>query len=87
VWTTDALLKETKERVEKMRSLKVKAVDMVSASLLTVAQLYEVKAGAILAVSDNLITGELGFVDPKYYETEEAMIDIALKAVKIMEGK
>jgi len=86
VWTTDALLKETKDRVEKMRSLKVKAVDMVSASLLTVAQLYEVKAGAILAVSDNLITGELGFIDPKYYETEEAMIAIALKAVKIMEG-
>lgn len=86
VWTTDALLKETKEQVEKMRSLKVKAVDMVSASLLTVAQLYEVRAGAILAVSDNLITGELGFMDPKYNETEAAMIDIALKAVKIMDS-
>jgi len=86
VWTTDALLKETKEQVEKMRGLKVKAVDMVSASLLTVAQLYEVRAGAVLAVSDNLITGELGFIDPRYYETEAAMIDIALKAVTIMEG-
>ena len=86
VWTTDALLKETKERVEKMRELKVKAVDMVSASLLTVAQLYEVKACSILAVSDNLITGEIGFLDPKYYETEAAMIDIALEAVKIMDG-
>ena len=87
VWTTDALLKETKELVEKMRRLKVKAVDMVSASILTVAQLYEVRAGAILAVSDNLITGEIGFIDPKYYETEAAMIDIALEAVKIMDGK
>ena len=87
VWTTDALLKETRERVEKMRRLKVKAVDMVSASLLTVAQLYEVRAGAILAVSDNLITGEIGFVDPKYYEAETAMIDIVLKAVKIMDGR
>jgi uridine phosphorylase len=87
VWTTDALLRETKERVEAMKSLRVKAVDMVSASLLTVAQLYEVEAGAILAVSDNLITGELGFMDPRYYETEAAMIDIALKAVTIMEGR
>jgi uridine phosphorylase len=87
VWTTDALLKETKELVEKMRRLRVKAVDMVSSSLLTIAQLYGVKAGTILAVSDNLITGELGFVDPKYYETEEAMIDIALKAVTLMEEK
>jgi len=85
-WTTDALLQETKERVEKMRRLKVKVVDMVSASLLTVAQLYEVRAGAILAVSDNLITGEMGFIDPKYYETETAMIDITLEAVKLMDG-
>ena len=60
---------------------------MVSASLLTVAQLCEVEAGAILAVSDNLITGELGFMDPRYHETEAAMIDIAFKAVTIMEGK
>jgi len=87
VWTTDALLQETKERVEKMRGLKVKAVDMVSASLLTIAQLYEVRAGAILAVSDNLITGEIGFMDPKYYEAETAMIEVALKAIKIMDGK
>ncbi len=44
-WTTDALLRETRERVEEMRALKVKAVDMVSSSILTVAQLYEVAAG------------------------------------------
>jgi len=87
VWTTDALLKETRDRVEEMRRLTVKAVDMVSSSLLTVAQLYEVGAGAILAVSDNLITGELGFMSPRYYETEAAMIDIALKAITILEGR
>ena len=87
VWTTDALLKETRDRVEEMRRLTVKAVDMVSSSLLTVAQLYEVAAGAILAVSDNLITGELGFMSPRYYETEAAMIDIALKAITILEGR
>lgn len=87
VWTTDALLKETRDRVEEMRRITVKAVDMVSSSVLTVAQLYEVAAGAILAVSDNLVTGELGFMSPRYYETEEAMIDIAFKAITILEGK
>lgn len=86
VWTTDALLKETKERVEKMRDLQVKAVDMVSASLLTVAQLYGVKACSILAVSDNLITGEIGFIDPRYHETEMAMIDVALETIRILDG-
>ncbi len=86
VWTTDALLRETKEVVEKMSALKVKAVDMVSASLLTIAQLYEVRAGSVLAVSDNLLTGEMGFIDFKYYEAESAIVEVALEAVKIMEG-
>jgi purine-nucleoside phosphorylase len=72
--------------VEKMSKLKVKAVDMVSASLLTVAQLYEVRAGSVLAVSDNLLTGEMGFIDFKYYEAESAIIEVALEAVKTMEG-
>jgi uridine phosphorylase len=86
-WTTDALLRETRELIERMSMLKVKAVDMVSSSLLTIAQLYGVAAGSILTVSDNLITGELGFMSPRYYETEEKMIDIALEAVALLEGK
>lgn len=85
-WTTDALLRETRQRVEEMRTLKVKAVDMVSSSVLTIAQLHEVAAGSILTVSDNLITGELGFMSPRYYETEDKMIDIALEAVAILAG-
>jgi purine-nucleoside phosphorylase len=39
---------------------------MVSSAFLTIAQWYHVKAAAILAVSDNLITGEMGFVNPVY---------------------
>lgn len=87
VWTTDALLRETKVRVEEMRKLGVKGVDMVSASLLTIAQLQGVKAGCLLTVSDNVITGELGFANIKYFDAEEKMIDIALEAVKILEKK
>lgn len=86
VWTTDALLRETREIVERMRKIKVRAADMVSASLLTVAQLHEIRAGSILAVSDNVVTGELGFMDPNYHEAENTMIDIALEAVKLLEA-
>jgi uridine phosphorylase len=85
VWTTDALLRETRERVEEMRRLSVKAVDMVSASLLTIAQLQGVKAGCILTVSDNVVTGELGFASLRYFDAEEKMIDIALEAIRILE--
>ncbi len=86
-WTTDALLQETKERVNEAIKKGAIAVDMVTSTLLTIAQLKKVKAAVILAVSDNIVTGEMGFVNPMYYMAESAMIDIALNTVKKLEGK
>lgn len=84
-WTTDALLRETREIVEAKRKEGAIAVDMVSSALLTIAQLNNIKAGSILAVSDNLITGELGFMNPLYYIAETKLIEIALETVKRLE--
>ena len=70
-WTTDALLRETREIVEAKRKQGAVAVDMVSSTLLTIAQLYKVCAGSILAVSDNVITGEMGFMNTMYYMADE----------------
>jgi uridine phosphorylase len=84
-WTTDALLRETREIVEAKRKEGAMAVDMVSSTLLTIAQLYKVKAGSILAVSDNVITGEMGFMNPLYYMAESNLINIALETVKKLE--
>lgn len=86
-WTTDALLRETREIVEAKRKEGAIAVDMVSSTLLTIAQTYNIKAGSILAVSDNVITGEMGFMNPMYYMAESNLITIALEAVKKLEGK
>jgi purine-nucleoside phosphorylase len=60
---------------------------MVSSTLLTICQLHEVKAGSILAVSDNVITGEMGFMNPLYYMAETNLINIALETVKKLESK
>jgi len=87
VWTTDALLRETRDIVEAKRKEGAIAVDMVSSAFLTIAQQYQVKAAAILAVSDNLITGEMGFVNPVYYMAETRLVEIALALVKKLEGK
>ena len=87
VWTTDALLRETRELVEAKRKEGAMAVDMVSSVLLTIAQTYNIKAGSILAVSDNVITGEMGFMNPLYYMAETKLIEIALETVKRLEGK
>ena len=78
-------MRET-EIVEAKRKEGAMAVDMVSSTLLTIAQTYQVKAGAILAVSDNVITGEMGFMNPLYYMAETKLIDIALETVKRLEG-
>ena len=86
-WTTDALLRETREIVEAKRKEGAKAVDMVSSTLLTLAQVYNVKAGSILAVSDNVVTGEMGFMNPLYYMAESNVIKIGLETVKKLEGK
>jgi len=86
-WTTDALLKETRDIVEAKRKEGAKVVDMVSSTLLTIAQTYKIKAGSILAISDNVITGEMGFMNPLYYMAESNLITIALEAVKKLEGK
>ncbi|MCX5714916.1 MAG: hypothetical protein NT033_09015 [Candidatus Omnitrophica bacterium] len=86
-WTTDALLRETREIVEAKRKEGAIVVDMVSSTLLTICQLHKVKAASILAVSDNVITGEMGFMNPMYYMAESNLITVALAAVKKMEGK
>ena len=86
-WTTDALLRETREIVEAKRKEGAKVVDMVSSTLLTIAQTYNIKAGSILAVSDNVVTGEMGFMNPLYYMAESNVIKIGLETVKKLEGK
>lgn len=81
VWTTDALFKETKEIVNSYIDKGAIAVDMVTSPFVTVANLYNKKAAAILAVSDNLITGQLGFNDFRFFEAEMKMTDLAFGVV------
>jgi len=86
-WTTDAILRETREHVGKAIEQDAIAVDMVSAAFLTICDLYKVPAAVILAVSDNVITGEMGFMNTDYYMSESAMIGIAFDLIKKLEGK
>ena len=37
---------------------------------------------SILAVSDNLITGQMGFINPDYYMAEGMLIQMAMELVK-----
>ena len=87
VWSTDAILRETKEIVNKVIDQGAIGVDMVSAPFLTIAQTYKIPAVSILAVSDNLITGQMGFINPDYYMAEGMLIQMAVELVKQLDGK
>ena len=79
VWTTDALFRETKEIVNSYIDKGAIAVDMITSPFVTVSNLYKVKSAVIMSVSDNLITGKLGFTDYRYFEAEIKMIEGVLE--------
>ncbi|MDD5584101.1 MAG: hypothetical protein PHV55_03495 [Candidatus Omnitrophica bacterium] len=72
-WTTDAMFRETKEIVNPYIGKGAICVDMVTSPFVTVANIYKKKVAAVLVVSDNLITGEMGFADFRLFEAEEKM--------------
>ncbi len=86
IWTTDAILKETRDLVNKKIEEGAIAVDMVTSPFLTISNLYGKSAVALLVVTDNLITGELGFFDIRVFDAERDMSDIALKFLKEVYG-
>ncbi len=86
VWSTDAILRETKEIVNGVIDKGAVGVDMVSAPFLTIAQIYKIPAVSILAISDNLITGQMGFINPDYYMAEGMLIQMAMELVKQLDA-
>lgn len=87
VWSTDAILRETREIVGGAVKKGAIAVDMVSSVFLTICKLYKIPATVILAVSDNVITGEMGFLNTDYYMAEGSMVGIAFNLIKKLEAE
>ena len=54
VWTTDAIFRETPEKIRHFLSQGALAVDMETSALFTVAKYRDVKIGCLLVVSDEL---------------------------------
>ena len=59
----------------------VSSIDMVTSTFLTIGQLRQKKAGAVLAVSDECLCGKFGFRDPLFLSAEEKMVEVAQKAL------
>jgi len=83
VWTTDAMFRETKEIVNSYIDKGAIAVDMVTSPFVTVANLYKKRVAVVMSASDNLITGEMGFTDYRYFEAEMKMVKAAFEVASV----
>ncbi|MGB7950081.1 MAG: hypothetical protein WCH75_20545 [Candidatus Binatia bacterium] len=84
IFTTDALFQETPALIQELNEQKVSSIDMVTSTFLTITQLRNKRAGAILAVSDECLYGKFGFRDPLFLAAEEKMVDVAQKALRYL---
>ncbi|HYY24408.1 MAG TPA: hypothetical protein VE689_02875 [Candidatus Udaeobacter sp.] len=84
IFTTDALFQETPELIQELNEQNVSSIDMVTSTFLTIAQLRQKKAGAILVVSDECLSGKFGFRDPVFLAAEEKMVEVAQKALRYL---
>ena len=83
IWTTDALFRETKDKVERYAKRGILGVEMESSALMTVATFRGVELAVALAVSDELY-GEkwnVGFGSEKLKKTEETLVRSALEVL------
>ncbi|NNL75321.1 MAG: nucleoside phosphorylase [Desulfobacterales bacterium] len=80
VWSTDAVFRETRQRVETHQKKGVLAVEMEVSALYTVAQFRQVELGAILVVSDELssLIWRPGFRQKRFVQSRQT----ACKVVK-----
>ena len=81
VWTTDALFRETREKVGSYSAKGLLAVDMEISALFTVAAYRKVQLGGLMVVSDELGTlkWKTGFLNPFFWLASKKAARIAIE--------
>ncbi|QTA89455.1 nucleoside phosphorylase [Desulfonema magnum] len=78
IWSTDAIYRETREKVEDFQTKNVLAVDMELSALFTVGKFRNVEVGAVLVVSDELSTFKWnpGFKNERFKQSRVAVTEV-----------
>lgn len=78
VWTTDAIFRETKDKVRHFRKQGALAVEMELSALYTVAEFRGVDIGGILVVSDELssLQWQPGFKQERFKQARETVCNL-----------
>lgn len=78
VWSTDAVFRETHDKVEHFRQEGARAVEMELSALFSVAAFHHFGVAGILAVSDELFTGQWqpGFRNERFVKTRRQLAEV-----------
>ena len=78
VWSTDAIYRETPEKVARFQARNALAVEMEVSALFTVGRFRGVQVGAVLVVSDELTTfsWKPGFKDDRFRQSRGTVIEV-----------
>lgn len=78
VWSTDAIFRETEEKIRHYQSRDVLAVDMETSALFTIGAFRNVDVGAVLVVSDDLsdLTWRPGFKEKRFRDSRRRAADL-----------
>ncbi|MCK5507648.1 MAG: nucleoside phosphorylase [Desulfobacterales bacterium] len=78
VWTTDAIYRETREKLDYYQAKDALAVDMELSALFTVGRFRNIETGSILVVSDELSMGKWrpGFREKRFVKTRKRVAEV-----------
>ena len=78
IWSTDAIYRETREKVEYFQARNAMGVEMELSALFTVGKFRNVRVGAVLVVSDELatFTWQPGFKDKRFRNSRAAVAEV-----------
>jgi purine-nucleoside phosphorylase len=81
IWSTDAVFRETRDKVLSFQKQNVLAVDMETSSVFSVAKFRDVDAGGILVVSDELSTLKWrpGFKDKRFDQNRRTACRVVME--------
>lgn len=83
-WTTDAVYRETPDKIDRFRAQGAMAVDMELSALLTVASYRNIRLASVMVVSDEVWTHtwKPGFFNPRFKEGRIKAGDMVARFIK-----
>ena len=84
IWSTDAIFRETRNKIKTYSQMGLLAVEMEMSALFTVAAYRHILFGGVLVVSDEMTAGKWksGFLKPTFWLAAQRAADIVLEVVR-----